>query len=316
MASFGTDGKSPVMMSEDAMYDDGVVMEAVIEKFVKYFKSIFHHNGWYFASYIFCEFLNFIFLFVQFFATDVFLNYKFRMYGWNVVQYYSYSKRDRYDAELGIKNPMCTVFPTMTSCSIPNVGASGVAQIHNGLCVLTQNIINEKIYLVLWFWYCFLGPVSVLYLCYRLITLMFHGVRYSLLYRKVKRKYDDEIQKSLQYILAKGQIGDWFVLYQLSKNCNVYFFREFIRELAVELKEKPKRSKSTVSSNGSVKKQKSIQQDVEIDMCFGNNDDNSDSDLSDSQASSQALILEKMLKSGDRSKDTTLKKKKKSNRKK
>ena len=43
------------MMSEDAMYDDGVVMEAVVEKFVKYFKSIFHHNNWYFASYIFCK---------------------------------------------------------------------------------------------------------------------------------------------------------------------------------------------------------------------------------------------------------------------
>ena len=27
------------------------------------------------------------------------------------------------------RNPMCTVFPTMTSCSIPNVGASGVAQV-------------------------------------------------------------------------------------------------------------------------------------------------------------------------------------------
>ena len=44
-----------VMMSEDAMYDDGVVMEAVVEKFVKYFKSIFYHNNWYFASFIFCE---------------------------------------------------------------------------------------------------------------------------------------------------------------------------------------------------------------------------------------------------------------------
>lgn len=80
---------------------------------------------------------------------------------------------------------MCTVFPTVTSCNIPNVGASGLAQIHNGFCVLTQNIINEKIYLILWFWYAFLGPVSVLYLCYRLITLMFSGVRYSLIYRKV-----------------------------------------------------------------------------------------------------------------------------------
>ena len=40
MASFGTDGKSPVMIAEDMKYDDGVVMEAVVEKFVKYFKSI------------------------------------------------------------------------------------------------------------------------------------------------------------------------------------------------------------------------------------------------------------------------------------
>ena len=203
MASFGTEGKSPVMMSEDAMYDDGVVMEAVVEKFVKYFKSIFHHNSWYFASFIFCkriqnisdvryllnnisgELLNFLLLFFQFFATNTFLNYKFELYGWKVVQYYRHSQQERNDPELGLRNPMCTVFPTVTSCTIPNVGAAGVAQYHNGLCVLTQNIINEKIYLILWFWYAFLGPVSVLYFCYRLITLLFHGVRYSLLYRKV-----------------------------------------------------------------------------------------------------------------------------------
>ena len=201
MASFGTEGKSPVMMSEDAMYDDGVVMEAVVEKFVKYFKSIFHHNSWYFAAFIFCkinqfqksnilplisgELLNFSLLFFQFFATNTFLNYKFELYGWKVVQYYRHSQQERNDPELGLRNPMCTVFPTVTSCTIPNVGAAGVAQYHNGLCVLTQNIINEKIYLILWFWYAFLGPVSVLYFCYRLITLLFHGVRYSLLYRKV-----------------------------------------------------------------------------------------------------------------------------------
>ena len=122
-------------------------------------------------------------------------------------------------------------------------------QFHNGLCVLTQNIINEKIYLVLWFWYMFLGPVSVLYLCYRLVTLMFHGVRYSLLYRKVRRKYDEDMPRSLDFILAKGQLGDWFVLYQLSKNCNPYFFREFIKELARELKSRPKKSKSTISTS-------------------------------------------------------------------
>ena len=43
------------------------------------------------------------------------------------------------------------------------------------------------------------------------------------------------------------QIGDWFVLYQLCKNCNPYFFREFIRELAIEMKSRPKKSKSTTT---------------------------------------------------------------------
>ena len=55
MASFGTDGKSPVMIAEDMKYDDGVVMEAVVEKFVKYFKSILHHNSWYFGYFILCK---------------------------------------------------------------------------------------------------------------------------------------------------------------------------------------------------------------------------------------------------------------------
>jgi len=250
IASFGTDSRSPVMISEDAKYDDGVVQEAVIEKFVKYFKSIFHHNSWYFASYVFCELLNFLLLGVQFLLTDKFLHNKFMWYGWSVVQYYGWSHEDRNDKELGLKNPMCTVFPTVTSCNIPNVGAAGVAQMHNGMCVLTQNIINEKIYLVLWFWYSFLGPVSVLYFCYRLITILFHGVRFSLLSRKVRRKYDDDIQRCLQYVLAKGQIGDWFVLYQLSKNCNPYFYREFIRELAKDMSNNPKKSKYKTSSLG------------------------------------------------------------------
>jgi hypothetical protein len=55
IASFGTDAKTPVMIAADAKYDDGVVMEAVVEKFVKYFKSIFHHNSWYFFYFVCCK---------------------------------------------------------------------------------------------------------------------------------------------------------------------------------------------------------------------------------------------------------------------
>jgi len=268
IASFGTEGRTPVMISEDAKYDDGVVQEAVVEKFVKYFKAIFHHNQWYFGYFVACELLNFFLLGVQFTLTDKFLNNKFQWYGMEVAYYYSIPYRDRMNPTLAIRNPMCSVFPTVTSCSIPNVGAAGGEQIHNGLCVLTQNIINEKIYLVLWFWYAFLAPFSICFIAYRIITIFFSGVRFALLYRTVRRKYDDDIRKRLQYVLEKCYIGDWFVLYQLAKNCNPYFYREFIRELARELKTRPKKLKSRANSNaGTLKKQKSIK---ESEPLFGN----------------------------------------------
>ena len=34
---------------------DDVVMEDVVEKFVEYFKSILHHNNWYFAYFVGCK---------------------------------------------------------------------------------------------------------------------------------------------------------------------------------------------------------------------------------------------------------------------
>merc|ERR1712107_68815 len=117
--------------------------------------------------------------------------------------------------------------------------------------------INEKIFLILWWWYAILAPISVAFFFYRLCTIMFDGIRFSLLYKTVRSKYDDDIRKCLEYILSKGQIGDWFVLYQLCKNCNPYFFREFIRELAIELRHRQKRSKSrshSIGNTGTLKK--------------------------------------------------------------
>ena len=49
-----------------------------------------------------------------------------------------------------------------------------------------QNIINEKIYLVLWFWYAFLVPYCVLTLFYRVLTLFFESVRFALIYKTVR----------------------------------------------------------------------------------------------------------------------------------
>ena len=157
MESFGTEGKSVVMLTEDAKYEDGVVMETVVEKFVKYYRSIFHHNQMYFATFVGMEFMNILMLFLNFWGTDKFLNGKFKYYGWRAIEYYTLSPAEQKIAP----NPLCQVFPTEVSCSVPNVGAGGGAQMHNGLCILSQNIINEKMYLIVWFWLVLLIFISV-----------------------------------------------------------------------------------------------------------------------------------------------------------
>ena len=81
-------------------------------------------------------------------------------------------------------NPFCATFPLEVSCTVPNVGAAGGEQNHNGLCVLSQNIINEKMYIAIWFWTVFLIFVVPLLLIYRTLTLTFKCVRAGLLMSK------------------------------------------------------------------------------------------------------------------------------------
>ena len=68
-------------------------------------------------------------------------------------------------------DPMARVFPKVksfhrstvtpplqiTKCTFHKFGASGSVQKFDGICVLPLNIINEKIYVFLWFWFLLLA---------------------------------------------------------------------------------------------------------------------------------------------------------------
>lgn len=45
---------------------------------------------------------------------------------------------------------------------------------------------------------------------------------------------------SLRFVLERCYVGDWFVLVQLCRNVNVYFYREFIKQLKIEMQGHPK----------------------------------------------------------------------------
>ena len=51
---------------------------------------------------------------------------------------------------------MDTVFPKVGKCNFHKYGPSGTIERADALCVLPLNIINEKIYVILWFWFLIL----------------------------------------------------------------------------------------------------------------------------------------------------------------
>lgn len=97
----------------------------------------------------------------QIYLLDVFLEGQFRRYGPLVGAFaLEESPYDRVD-------PMARLFPKMTKCTIHTFGPAGSVQIHDALCVLPLNVVNEKIFVVLWFWLVFLAGVGLLAVIYR-----------------------------------------------------------------------------------------------------------------------------------------------------
>lgn len=116
------------------------------------------------AHLVFAEVLNLVNLCFQIYWTHRFLGRQFLTLGIKVLRERWVDKMDALDV----------VFPKVTKCTFYKYGAAGSLQEHDTLCVMALNIMNEKIYTILWFWYSFLLAVTVLGLLWRLLTLFFY----------------------------------------------------------------------------------------------------------------------------------------------
>ena len=92
---------------------------------------------------------------------DRFFNGAFLTFGLEVIAFAERDQEDRLD-------PMIYIFPRMTKCTFHKFGTSGEVEKHDALCILPLNIVNEKIYIFLWFWLLLLGALSTLVVAYRL----------------------------------------------------------------------------------------------------------------------------------------------------
>lgn len=96
----------------------------------------------------------------QMFLMNRFFDGAFLTFGIDVLRFLESDQEDRVD-------PMIYVFPRMTKCTFYKYGVSGEVERHDAVCILPLNVVNEKIYVFLWFWFLFLGILSLITVIYR-----------------------------------------------------------------------------------------------------------------------------------------------------
>lgn len=192
-----------------------------LDLLVGYFKRHFGNHNTYLYYYTFCEALNFLNVCFQMYLVDAFLGGTFTSYGLDVLRYSEMEQNDRTD-------PMIKVFPRMTKCTFHRYGSSGDVQRHDALCILPVNIINEKIYIFLWFWFVLLALISGGLLIYRIFVLSMKKFRRTVLVQRARLSDEED----LSAILESCEVGDWFLLYMLCKNMDPLHYRELASKLS------------------------------------------------------------------------------------
>ncbi|XP_075970824.1 innexin 3 [Anticarsia gemmatalis] len=195
-----------------------------LNRLVQYLVDTRHMHNTYSFGYFFCEVLNFANVVGNIFFLDTFLGGAFLTYGSDVVKFSNMNQEQRTD-------PMIEVFPRVTKCTFHKFGASGSIQKHDALCVLALNILNEKIFIFLWFWFIILSVVSGLALLYSAAVVLLPSTRETIL----KRRFRFGTPAGVESLVRKTQVGDFLLLHLLGQNMSLRVFGEVLDELSRRL---------------------------------------------------------------------------------
>lgn len=112
-------------------------------------------------------------------------------------------------------DPMVEIFPRITKCTFHKYGASGSIQKHDALCVLALNILNEKIYIFLWFWFILLAVLSACAIIYSALVVMLPTTREAIIKRRFRNGTTNEVEGLISNIQVKEMkiILFYFILF-------------------------------------------------------------------------------------------------------
>ncbi|XP_055939399.1 innexin shaking-B-like [Argiope bruennichi] len=210
------------------------------EELKEKFKSVTNYlvNTWkshdtYAAKYFFCEFLAFINVAGQFFFLDLFFDGQFQNFGFKVIQFF---ESDQQNASGNFTDyvkgdPMIMLFPRVTKCIFRKFGRSSLIEVNDVLCVMALNVINEKVYLFLWFWFIALSCFTLLAVFMDCLLMISPSTRIYTL----QARFHLMDEKDLRVLVRKGSFGDWFLIDLIGQNIDHMLFSEIVSTIARKL---------------------------------------------------------------------------------
>lgn len=116
------------------------------------------------------------------------------------------------------------IFPRMTKCTFHMGGPSGDIQRYDAFCLLSINNLNEKIYLVIWFWFVILAIITFFGVLYRICSILIPDVRIIITQSRCAL-IAREITENL---IPELTINDWFLLDRIGKNADGFNYKFLI----------------------------------------------------------------------------------------
>lgn len=122
------------------------------------------------------------------------------------------------------------IFPRAAKCTYEPYGPSGSIQKFDAFCLLPLNILNQKLFIIVWIWYIVQMIISILNLLYWIIVSYSENVRIYILRQKSMNSVS---RQRILHASRKAHLGHFFVLNQIAKNINLETFAELICNLAM-----------------------------------------------------------------------------------
>lgn len=120
------------------------------------------------------------------------------------------------------------LFPLAARCNYTTFGHSASIVNHDALCMMPQNVVNEKIFVFIYIWYIVILILSLCNLAMFFMMLIYNSIRIVDVGRMLGRSAS---RRECKKISSNGHLGIWFTLKMFHKNLSPVLFQDFVKEL-------------------------------------------------------------------------------------